>query len=329
VLGAPMLKMMEMTKRRSVTGAIGVVAVAAVVLVAMPRQRDLLVPHSGVLFGAYVRPLDSFADEAKRTAVNELEASLGRTLAVDHHYYPWDSPFPGANESFDVAAGRVPMVSWHGIDTAAIRSGSQDALIRERAQAVKDLGNPIFMRWGWEMDGTRNQWWVVSPASYIAAWIHIHRIFDQVGATNVVWVWCPSAEAFDDRVASSYYPGNAYVDWVCADGYNWAPAKPGTSWRSFGSIFTSFYDWAKQTGKPIMIGETGVLEADGDQKASWLADIATTLRTRMPLIKAFLYFSSLTENGGIRFDWRTDTSLSSAEAFAALAHDPVFAGRAP
>lgn len=320
---------MSTTRRRSIGLAIGVAFLVVVVMLAEPRHRDLLVPPSGVLFGAYVRPPDSYLDEAKRAAVSELETDIGRTLAVDHHYYPWDTPFPGANESFDEGTDRVPMISWHGTSTQAIRSGSQDRWISERAQAVKDLGYPVFLRWGWEMDGTRNKWWVVSPASYVAAWIHIRRIFDEEGATNAVWVWCPSAEAFDDRVASSYYPGNAYVDWVCADGYNWAPVKPGTSWRSFGSIFSPFYAWARQTDKPIMIGETGVLEGDDDAKASWLGDVATTLRTRMPLVKAFLYFSSITENDGLWYDWRTDTSPSSVQAFAALARDPLFDVRAP
>ena len=310
--------------KRSIGIAIGLACLGMIVAIAAPRHRDLLIPPSGVLFGAYVRPPDSYLDEAKRDAVRELEADIGRTLAVDHHYYPWDAPFPGANESFDEEADRVSMISWHGSDTSAIRSGAQDRLIRERASAVKELGRPVFLRWGWEMDGTRNVSWVISPASYVAAWIHIRRIFDETGATNAVWVWCPSADAFESGVASSYYPGNAYVDWVCADGYNWAPVKPGTSWRSFGSIFAPFYSWARQTDKPIMIGETGVLEGGDDAKASWLRDVATTLRTRMPLVDAFLYFSSITENDEIWYDWRTDTSAASSEAFAELARDPLF-----
>ncbi len=315
--------------RAAIVVAMVVLVLGAIAFAAWPRSRDLLIPSSGVLFGAYVRPLDSYLTSAKRQAVRALEDDVGHTLAVDHHYYPWGVPFPSLDETLDEAAGRVPLISWHGTSTEAIRSGTMDRWIVARADAVKSFGHPVFLRWAWEMDGDRNAWWVGSPQSYVAAWIHIRRIFDREGATNAVWVWCPSAEAFDDHIASAYYPGNAYVDWVCADGYNWAPTKPRTSWRSFAEIFAPFYAGARPTGKPIMIGETGVLEGDPGAKAAWLNDVVTTLRTQMPAVKAFLYFSSLTENDGLWYDWRVDTSPSSYDAFIELARDPLFDVRAP
>ena len=40
------------------------------------------------------------------------------------------------------------------------------------------------------------------------------NIYDAEGATNVQWVWDPQAAAFCSGHAQSYYPGDAYVDWI-------------------------------------------------------------------------------------------------------------------
>ena len=54
-----------------------------------------------------------------------------------------------------------------------------------------------------------------------AAWIHIHQIFDEVGAGNVIWVWCGNANTFKNpnsfthAYAWEYYPGDdpRFLDW--------------------------------------------------------------------------------------------------------------------
>ena len=53
---------------------------------------------------------------------------------------------------------------------------------------------------------------------------------------------------------------------MCADGYNWAPARG--EWTSFEQVFASFYGWAVTTGKPIMIGEFGAQERAAGEKAA-------------------------------------------------------------
>jgi beta-mannanase len=55
----------------------------------------------------------------------------------------------------------------------------------------------------------------------VVAWRHLHDLFAERGADNVRWVWCPNATAFTDRTAQQFYPGDGYVDWVCADGYDY------------------------------------------------------------------------------------------------------------
>jgi hypothetical protein len=273
---------------------------------------NVVPPKQGTWVGTYQDT--SGPQLLKQNRVLDLESSIGRKEDVDHIYQGWTSSFPGWRETWDNLNGRVPFVSWANASTSAVNSGRYDGMIRQRAADVKAAGFPILLEWFWEMDGNRNRHVAGSPASFIAAWKRIHTIFDRAGVTNVSWVWCPNAWGFATGDAPKFYPGDAYVDWLCADGYNWAPGRRGDEWRSFEWTFQPFYDWAAGKGKPLMIGEFGAQERKPGEKAQWLKDAATTLKTKFTAIKAIVYFDVKKE-----YNWRLSTSASSLSAFRFLA----------
>ncbi|MDQ1565742.1 MAG: hypothetical protein QOF96_622, partial [Actinomycetota bacterium] len=273
----------------------------------------------GALFGAYVQGGGSGAD-AQMAAVESREHDLGRRLAIDHHFYPWDKEFPTVREQADLQAGRVPLISWNGTLNLGIDLGLQDDLIKTRAAAIKALPGKVMIRWMWEMDGRRKANDSGHPALYVAAWRHIHDVFATEGATNVQWVWCPNATAFNEGGnAPSFYPGDEYVDWICSDGYNWAPGRSNDQWRSFASIYTSFYDWGLAHHKPLMVGEFGAQERNPGDKAQWLAEAREALKTKFPGIKAVLYFDANKD-----YDWRVTSSPETLAAFRDMGNDPWF-----
>ena len=320
------------TQRRIIAVATAVLVsatIATVVATARPVVADAApsgpgAPPVGVLFGAHVKTGSSEA--AQKSGVVALEAKLGRKLAIDHYYRPWTTAFPTTREEWDFANGRIPMISWGKTYAEDILTGIHDQLILQRADAIAALGQPLFIRWFWEMDGGRNLQYSQSPASYVAAWQHIVTIFRQQGATNVAWVWCPNASAFSDGTGQQYYPGDDWVDWTCADGYNWY-RKPGDNDVSFKSIFKSFYAWAVSRPKPIMVGEYGVLETSTERKANWVNAARTTLKADQSAIDAVVYFDSYGyDNNDIWRDWTMGTSGSSLDAFALMGADPYFNG---
>jgi hypothetical protein len=268
-------------------------------------------PKSGTWVGTFEE--QSGSQIVKQNRVFDLEELLGHNVDVDHNYTGWNEPFPGWREKWDVVNGRVPFVSWAKASTAQVNSGRYDGMIRQRAADVKAFGAPMLLEWFWEMDGNRNKSVAGSPASFISAWRRIHNIFDKAGVTNVSWVWCPNAWGFATGDAQKFYPGDDYVDWICSNGYNWAPARKGDQWRSFEWIFQPFYDWGEQHHKPMMIGEFGVLDRKPGEKAQWLRQAADTLATKFTDIKAVVYF-----NVKKRYDWRLDND-SSRGAFKYLA----------
>jgi beta-mannanase len=297
---------------------------------ASERTTQLTPPTVGAWFGALVQ---------KRTESNHYEAVLafekeiGRKLAIDHHYHAWDALTLG-EETKDVAAGRIPMVSWPsgswpaGVDAKAIASGSQDAIIKAAADRFKTFGAPIFLRFAYEMDQDPTSGrHIGEPADFIAAWKRVHNIFVRRGATNVVWVWCAVSHNFANGRAQSYYPGAAYVDWVAADGWSFWPVRdtPKGTWRSLKEIFSSFYAWGSTTGKPLMIAATGVQEdpSQPTRKAQWFAEATAWLKTA-PAIKAFVYWHGIlvTQFGPALF-WADSTPISLA-AYSKMGADPYF-----
>ncbi len=284
--------------------------------------RASLVPVEGTRLGAWVAVGPSYDDLTRARLVTERERRLGRRYEIVHNFHPFTDPFPSAFDRFVVAGDRTLLLSWNGTTAARILGGGADAMIRARARALRRLRQPVLLRFWWEMNTRVKAAWA-EPDEFVEVWRYVHRIFDEEGATNVAWVWCPTTEAFaaNAEVAERYWPGADWVDWVAADGYNFAPAKPGAAYRSFATTFADFYRWAARTGKPTMIAEVGVLERRPGEKAAWLDELAPVLRTRFPRVGALVYFDTRRiVDGGVR-DWRIDTSASSLAAFDRLAGD--------
>jgi hypothetical protein len=270
----------------------------------------------GAYFGSYVPPKE-WTEAGQKKAIRRFEDAIGRRLDIVNMYYAWEKEFPNWREPWHLEDGRIPMISWNGTSTAAILSGRYDSMIRERADAVAGLDGRVFLRFFWEMDGSYKQPWVGSPRKFVAAWRHVHRIFENRGATNVAWVWTPNAWAFWTGEAMRYYPGDRYVDWAGGDGYNWG----GSGWRGFGSIFRAMYE-VFEGRKPMMVAETGAIERGGS-KARWIDRCAYKLRNRFPQIRAFVWFNSI--DG--RFDFRMNTSRASLRAFRSMARMSYFRPR--
>jgi hypothetical protein len=273
-----------------------------------------IVPTNGTLLGAWVKNERGLAHYE---AVLRFERRvIGRKLSIDNHFRTWDNQY-WREEAQDLAAGRIPMVTWGDWGRTSaneINTGSEDALIREKANAIEALNGPVLLRWAPEMAGGNYG----SPQSYIDAWKRIRRLFAEEGASNAIWVWCPTAWSFETGAAADYYPGDDQVDWIAADGYNWYPAKG--PWKPLREIFQGFYRWGSATGKPLMIAATGTMEDPRRRwrKPRWFGDIVEFLKGR-PAIKAFVYLHARSPKG---YDFSVDTSRRSRRAFRRMARRP-------
>lgn len=170
-----------------------------------------------------------------------FEARAQKKMSILHWGQPWK--MNGSYQMFYAPwfdnvrnHGAIPLIdwsSWHlgsGVNQpefklSSITNGVHDAYIRQWALDAKSWGHPFFLRFDWEMNGNWQFPWSEQlngnqPGDYIVAWRHVHDIFTQNGVTNVTWVWCPNISSPTTRPMASLYPGDAYVDWTCLDGYN-------------------------------------------------------------------------------------------------------------
>jgi endoglucanase len=284
--------------------------------------------------GAFVDPANSssLSTTDHENLVLNFESMIGRKLDVEMWYYHWGADFWNGAPKWDLVNGRTPMVKY-GAGTVptldSIISGSQDATIRALADGAKSLGADFFFCPFWEMNGDWESWAGANnndvgtfdgPLKYIKAWRHMHDIFVNEGATNAVWVWAPD-RGDNPKVTWNhwvkYYPGDAYVDWVGFDGYNWGATQTWSRWTSWEDTFEAAYrDFSGR--KPMMIAETASAEIGGD-KAQWMADAQAAIKARWPNLAALVWFDDNKET-----DWRVDSSPAALAAYEAWASDPYF-----
>lgn len=289
-----------------------------------PARTTTSAPAARIMLGLYSQ-LPGLTSEQ---SIEQRERQLGRTVSLHHSFYSWGDTFPGASEADDAAHGRTPVITWWGYYYSAINNGSQDALIRARADAVRDYRRTIYLAWGPEMNLAYPPWPNIhnpfDPAGFVAAWRRIHTIFQQEGASNVIWVWAPNSESrpggVDPNSANNwkhYYPGDAYVDWVGTDGYNWGHYQLN-AWRTLASLVGDIYrDYAAK--KPFMILETAANSCCG-AKDAWFDESRVWMKSH-PGIQAFVYFD---QRSAADRDWRIDAPASALAAFRSLALDPAF-----
>ena len=280
-------------------------------------------PDRGAWVGMTSWPRD---DDWSRAGIqrrwNDIEDGVGETLDIGHAYHRWnEEPLITWREEWNVEMGRLSLVSWSQTPVGPVVDGEWDTYIVQQADLVAEFGEPILIRWFWEMDGRQRRAVADNPESWIAAWRHIVGIFRDRDVANAEFVWCPNAWAFDNGDGAQWYPGDDWVDWICADGYNWAPGRERASWDSFTRVFRSFYRWAEPRGKPIIIAETGAQEREAGEKARWIASIPDELESSFPAIDAVVWFDTPVDH-----DWWIDTSDSSLEAFGTLVRHPYFPG---
>ena len=280
------------------------------------------VPVSGAYFGSSA---STRTGESQQDAITRTERQLGRKLAVDHQFYKWDHTLPAPHQSWDVAGGRIPFVSWKpqrkdgsAVSWTRIASGAEDAWIAAQADRIRDFGQPLFMVFNHEpYDQSKSGWG--APSDFVAAWRRIVDTFRSRGATNVAWTLVLTG--YDYSVSGrpeAFYAGDGYVDWIAADPYNWFTRD--RSWTDLGQVTSAFYNWGSAQGKPLMLAEWGTEEdpATPGRKAQWYDNARAWLKSR-PNIKAVVYFNNKHD-----YEWSIDTSTSSLAAFAAMAGDPWF-----
>lgn len=284
--------------------------------------------------------------------ISTYAQKAGRAPAIIMWYEDWKTgTYPTQGVATVLQSGAMPVLTWEpwdGSNSSAnqaaykltnITRGDFDPYIRQFARDAAASKQRVYLRFAHEMNGYWYPWGTApgsqytpanpvgnSPQDLIDAWRHVHDIFTQEGATNVMWVWSPLVNYSGSAPYQQIYPGDGYVDWMAMDGYNWGTTQSwGSTWQSFSDLFgASYASMTSLSQRPIMLAEVASAEQGGD-KGQWIMQgFLTDMPQQFPRIKGVIWFDMQKETA-----WPVDSSPGSLAAWQKVAASPYFQGSLP
>lgn len=131
-------------------------------------------------------------------------------------------------------------------DLQAIASGERDGQIDRLAALLAPFRRPLFIRFGYEIDGAWNRH---DPEMFIRAWRHFRARLRERGLPFAM-IWQLAADCGPThlgRPVEDWYPGDADVDWVGLSYFR--PHACG------GLVAEGAIAFARRHGKPVIIAE--------------------------------------------------------------------------
>ncbi|MFN8074738.1 MAG: glycosyl hydrolase [Kineosporiaceae bacterium] len=266
---------------------------------------------------ASTRYLTIFREASPTAIVSGTQSRYGVTPASALWFDSWSSgkSFPVSDAQALWSQGVLPHYTWEpwnpslGVKDSGqihlqdIVNGTWDSYIRARGAELASAKVPVMVRWGHEFNGDWYPWGLANNgnngALYAQAFRHVHDLVVQQGATNVQWIWAYNNNSSPNQswnAPSTAYPGDAYVDWVGIDGYNWGKAPSwdpaGNYWTSFTDLISNAYNQARSIApkRPVMVAEMASTE-DGGDKAAWINAMSQTLASgAFPDLKTIAWF---------------------------------------
>lgn len=264
----------------------------------------------GLFFTYYVHAKESkkplllgafLADAPTKEDIAQFKRKFGKSPYFVLVFIDWPN-FLSQTVLKDIfLAGSLPVVTWEpwsfqngvGVSFDAIVHGTFDEYIDGFARQLGKLQKTVYLRFAHEMNGDWYPWSssFIGGSKYKAAYRYIKDRFDALSVRNVRWIFSINYE--DVPSSNSYtksYPGDAYVDYIGVDGYNWGYAQAHSTWKSFREIFVPIYkNICVQYSKDVLITEFGSTSRGGN-KAKWLLDAFSDMK-KMKRLRGCILFN--------------------------------------
>jgi hypothetical protein len=290
---------------------------------------------------------DDGSKKLNTDALSGLEKRIGTKFAIANFFTGWSYlPDAAFAEKLDEISdnGWVPMVSTNpfffdkcpdsGIPLyRAIAQGACDDFLASVAKNLKSYGKPLMLRFAWEMNLPDMYWSIQKtngePLDFVDAWKHFHDILENNGADNVIWVLSFLTSHSGTVPYRDLYPGDAYVDWVALDGYNWGNTQKWSGWTSFDGVYRKSYEeLIAVADKPVMLSEVSSAP-DGGNKADWLRDmLMVQIPNHFTKVGAVVFFNE-NKSEGESVDWRLDTDDVQVMVVRTALREKIYRSRYP
>jgi hypothetical protein len=270
--------------------------------------------------------------------IQSEESKVDRKLSVVRVYRSWDGKLGNASDiwsrdtghrlflsvrAFDQAGHPI---SWAAIGAAQPGSSLYSSMVRW-AQEVKAFKAPIYLAFNHEPEASKARA-NGGSAQFIAAWRKWVSVFRQQGVNNATYTFTTTAYGYnrhDKYSAAAYYPGDAYVDALAVDAYNWYGCQAGSpkNWVSLQSVVEAFRQFGlRHPSKPLLLAEWGSHEdrSNPGRKAAWIRDAqALFKKPGYGQFVGLVAYSGNEDNPSCRFSF--NSSAASLQAFRAMGAD--------
>jgi hypothetical protein len=246
--------------------------------------------------------------------ITRFSAATGVRPGLVEYYSPWNEPFSTsfARTALDHGAYVLVQLQPAGVTLASIAAGHSDAYLRAYAGAVVAFGHPVILSFGHEMNGSWYSWGAghASPATFVAAWRHIVRLFRAAGAANVTWLWTVNAVTGTSGALRPWWPGADWVDWTGIDGYYYRATDTYES--VLGSTVADIRAFSRA---PLLIAETAV--GTTANRPSQITGLFAGVRDER--LAGVVWFDAAQRGGLYHQDWHLEDDPAAITAFAASA----------
>ena len=249
------------------------------------------------------------------TPISDLAAKMGKKPDVVEEYIKFGDQYDAQGAENAWKNGALYYIAWEPFSQSFkdIASGKYDSYIKHFAAQIHYMNVPVALSFAHEMNGYWYPWGTQanSAAQFVAAWKHMHDVFQQQGATNVIWCWNPNdVNPVPSVKLAPYYPGDDYVDWVGIIGYY---TNQGA--KTFQTLFQPTITQIRAfTQKPIMIPE--VSAEPGKNRAAEIDDLFASIVANQDIL-GFIWFDY-----DKSADWRFEDDPGALAAFTKAVASP-------
>lgn len=256
-------------------------------------------------------------DAIRRT--DHIESWIGSGFDVQNVFIPFDDAGYELDELFGRvlpaiwAAGRTPVLTWElhlssgSTPTNVVErvtAGDYDDYLAEwtdrmsRAIAEADAdwtrrpNEPaVYVRLAHEANGNWYPWAPASgestPTEYVDMWRYVYSHVERAPGvrSRLAWIWAVNGVDIGPYTMEELYPGDAFVDWIGLDNYNWGTSQPWSDWQSPEELFAGPIERVRDIPeRDVPIGVTELAsssmtrwEYDVERKAAWIREAFETL----------------------------------------------------
>lgn len=227
------------------------------------------------------------ADQLAQESIVSFYYNLTDSYSLEYWSYLYGKALADGKHAFLVYLN----FNNEGSDCAQFTNGSYDAKLIETFQYLDSMNFPVFVRIGGEM----NVWGdAAAPADFIAAYRHVAELA-RTHAPNAALVFSPNYSSAYKVDMDTFYPGDAYVDWVGVSLYYNRYHHSGDTARDefygvgkYGDAMLNIQqtvNLATLHNKPIIITEGGSSNKYGsDDNSAWAAERMKKAYAFLPMV---------------------------------------------